>query len=181
MDQIRNRYKTQTCTGLPRGKKSVGCVQMDNYQVVRVNNIPLRIDELNAAVTTRMATAQTTQTSSTRTPPPIYRFAANAVNFNLRHRFHQPDKSDEELRVGVDVRVAELPGDGDVFQQQRLRDLGQRPIAARVAASATSKPTSMRRWPALTNRCRTPAAAPTTRARRRRKCCSSSPTAPPTK
>ncbi len=27
----------------------------------------------------------------------------------------------------MDVHVAELPGDGDVFQQQRLRDLGQRP------------------------------------------------------
>ena len=53
---------------------------MDDYQVVRVNNIPLRIDELNTAVTTLMATAQTTQISSTRTPPPVYRFAANAVN-----------------------------------------------------------------------------------------------------
>ncbi len=53
---------------------------MDDYQAVRVNNIPLRIDELNTAVTTLMATAQTTQTASTRTPPPVHRFAANAVD-----------------------------------------------------------------------------------------------------
>ncbi len=53
---------------------------MDDYQAVRVNNIPLRIDELNTAVTTLMATAQTTQTSSTPPPPPVYRFAANSVD-----------------------------------------------------------------------------------------------------
>jgi Flp pilus assembly protein TadG len=74
---------SQTCTGAPSGKKNdpnVGCVQMDDYQVARTNNIPLRIDELNSAVTTLMATAQSTQTSSTQVPPPVYRFAAYSID-----------------------------------------------------------------------------------------------------
>ena len=74
---------SQTCTGAPTGGRNdpnVGCVQMDNYQVARANSIPLRIDELNSAVTTMMATAQSTETSSTQVPPPVYRFAAYSLD-----------------------------------------------------------------------------------------------------
>ena len=49
-------------------------------QLARANNITLRIDELNSAVTTMMATAQSTQTSSTQVPPPVYRFAAYSID-----------------------------------------------------------------------------------------------------
>jgi Flp pilus assembly protein TadG len=79
-----NPNKTsQTCTGAPSGKKNdpnAGCVQMDNYQVAKANNITLRIDNLNNAVTTLMATAQATTTSSPQVPPPAYRFAAYAMD-----------------------------------------------------------------------------------------------------
>jgi Flp pilus assembly protein TadG len=76
-----NPNKTsQTCTGAQSGSSNVGCVQMDNYQVARANSIPLRIDELNSAVTTMMAKAQSTATSSTQVPPPIYRFAAYSLD-----------------------------------------------------------------------------------------------------
>jgi Flp pilus assembly protein TadG len=74
---------SQTCTGAPsgqRGDPNAGCVQMDDYQVARANSIPLRIDELNSAVTTLMATAQATMTSSTQVPPPNYRFAAYSID-----------------------------------------------------------------------------------------------------
>jgi Flp pilus assembly protein TadG len=71
---------SQTCTGAPSGNNNVGCVQMDDYQVARANSIPLRIDELNSAVTTLMATAQSTETSSTQIPPPVYRFAAFSID-----------------------------------------------------------------------------------------------------
>jgi Flp pilus assembly protein TadG len=71
---------SQTCTGAQSGNQNVGCVQMDNYQVARANSITLRIDELNSAVTTMMATAQSTQTSSTQVPPPVYRFAAYSLD-----------------------------------------------------------------------------------------------------
>jgi hypothetical protein len=73
----------QTCTGAPSGKRNdpnAGCVQMDDYQVARANKIPLRIDELNSAVTTLMAKAQSTMTSSTQVPPPVYRFAAYSLD-----------------------------------------------------------------------------------------------------
>ena len=71
---------SQTCTGAPGNGKNIGCVQMDDYQVARTNNIPLRIDELNSAVTTLMATAQSTESSSTQIPPPVYRFAAYSLD-----------------------------------------------------------------------------------------------------
>ena len=71
---------SQTCTGAQSGNQNVGCVQMDNYQLARANNITLRIDELNSAVTTMMATAQSTQTSSTQVPPPVYQFAAYSID-----------------------------------------------------------------------------------------------------
>jgi Flp pilus assembly protein TadG len=74
---------SQTCTGAPNGQQgdpNAGCVQMDDYQVARANSIPLRIDELNSAVTTLMATAQATMTSSTQVPPPNYRFAAYSID-----------------------------------------------------------------------------------------------------
>jgi Flp pilus assembly protein TadG len=76
-----NPNKTsQVCTGAQSGNSNVGCVQMDDYQVARANSIPLRIDELNSAVTTLMATAQSTETSSTQVPPPVYRFAAYSLD-----------------------------------------------------------------------------------------------------
>jgi len=74
---------SQICTGAASGKKNdsnAGCVQMDNYQVAKANNITLRIDELNKAVTTLMTTAQTTTTTSPQVPPPAYRFAAYAMD-----------------------------------------------------------------------------------------------------
>ena len=76
-----NPNKTsQVCTGAQSGTTNVGCVQMDDYQLARTNNITLRIDELNTAVTTLMSTAQSTETSSTQVPPPVYRFAAYSLD-----------------------------------------------------------------------------------------------------
>jgi len=79
-----NPKKTsQICTGAANGQwndPNPGCVQMDNYQVAKSNNITLRIDELNKAVTTLMTTAQTTTTTSPQVPPPAYRFAAYAMD-----------------------------------------------------------------------------------------------------
>ena len=71
---------SQVCTGAPGNGKNVGCVQMDNYQLAKSNNITLRIDELNSAVTTLMATAQATSNSSPQVPPPAYRFAAYSLD-----------------------------------------------------------------------------------------------------
>ena len=70
---------SQTCTGAPNGQwndPNAGCVQMDDYQLAKTNNITLRIDELNSAVTTLMTTAQATTNASPQVPPPAYRFAA---------------------------------------------------------------------------------------------------------
>jgi len=79
-----NPNKTsQTCTGAATGAKNdpnAGCVQMDDYQLAKSNNITLRIDELNSAVTTLMATAQATTNSSPQVPPPAYRFAAYSLD-----------------------------------------------------------------------------------------------------
>jgi len=79
-----NPSKTsQTCTGAPSGQwndPNAGCQQMDDYQLAKSNNITLRIDELNSAVTTLMATAQSTTNSSPQVPPPAYRFAAYALD-----------------------------------------------------------------------------------------------------
>jgi Flp pilus assembly protein TadG len=74
---------SQTCTGAASGQwgdPNAGCIQMDDYQVARTNNITLRIDELNSAVTTLMATAQSTTNSSPQVPPPAYRFAAYSLD-----------------------------------------------------------------------------------------------------
>jgi Flp pilus assembly protein TadG len=71
---------SQVCTGAPGNGKNIGCVQMDDYQLAKSNNITLRIDELNSAVTTLMATAQSTSNSSPQVPPPAYRFAAYALD-----------------------------------------------------------------------------------------------------
>jgi Flp pilus assembly protein TadG len=76
---------SQTCTGAASGRwgdPNAGCIQMDNYQVAKSQSPPitLRIDELNSAVTTLMSTAQSTETSSTQVPPPVYRFAAYSLD-----------------------------------------------------------------------------------------------------
>jgi hypothetical protein len=71
---------SQTCTGPQSGGSNVGCVQMDDYQLARTNKITLRIDELTSAVTTLMATAQSTTNSSAQVPPPAYRFAAYSLD-----------------------------------------------------------------------------------------------------
>jgi Flp pilus assembly protein TadG len=71
---------SQVCTGAPSGSKNVGCIQMDDYQLAKSNNITLRIDELNSAVTTLMSTAQATSNSSPQVPPPAYRFAAYSLD-----------------------------------------------------------------------------------------------------
>ena len=83
---------TQTCTGAATGKKNdpnAGCVQMDDYQVAKTNNITLRIDELNSAVTTLMATAQATTNASPQVPPPAYRFAAYSLDSTYAIGFTQ--------------------------------------------------------------------------------------------
>jgi Flp pilus assembly protein TadG len=60
-----NQTSGQTCSGAPTGKRNdpnAGCVQMDNYQVARTNNITLRIDLLRTATQNLMSTAQATET-----------------------------------------------------------------------------------------------------------------------
>ena len=121
---------SQKCTGAQSGTTNVGCIQMDDYQLARANNITLRIDELNSAVTTLMATAQSTMTSSTQVPPPVYRFAAYSLDFDLRYWTHQTDGLDLQLRLRLVERVAQLPVDGSLFQQQHLQDLRYRPFGA---------------------------------------------------
>jgi Flp pilus assembly protein TadG len=54
--------------------------QIDDYQLAKNNNITLRIDELNTAVSTLMSTAQSTSNSSPQVPPPAYRFAAYSLD-----------------------------------------------------------------------------------------------------
>jgi hypothetical protein len=49
--------------------------QIDNCALARKNNITLRLDELNAGVSTLLQTASTTTQSTLFATPPKYRFA----------------------------------------------------------------------------------------------------------
>ena len=85
---------------------------------------------------------------------------------------------DFQLYLRLDERFDQFRRDGDVFEQQRLRQRAHAPRARRPPA-ATSAPTTTIRWASSARRptSPTPATAPTNPATRRRKCCSSSPTA----
>jgi hypothetical protein len=54
--------------------------QLDNYALARKQGITLRLDEVKTAVSTLMATAQTTRNSAPYSPPPAYRFAVNSLD-----------------------------------------------------------------------------------------------------
>ncbi len=54
--------------------------QIDNYALARKNNITLRLDELNAGVSTLLQTASTTAQSSQFSAPPQYRFSIYSMD-----------------------------------------------------------------------------------------------------
>ncbi len=54
--------------------------QIDNYALARKNNITLRLDELNAGVSTLLQTASSTAQSSQFSSPPTYRFSIYSMD-----------------------------------------------------------------------------------------------------
>ena len=54
--------------------------QIDNYQLARNNNIILRLDELNAGVSTLLQTASSTAQSTVFATPPKYRFSIYSMD-----------------------------------------------------------------------------------------------------
>ena len=54
--------------------------QIDNYKLARNNNIPLRIDELNAGISTLLQTASATAQSTVFATPPKYRFSIYSMD-----------------------------------------------------------------------------------------------------
>jgi Flp pilus assembly protein TadG len=73
-------HQASTGNSDTQGNPKVNGVQIDNYTLARNNGITLRVDELNSAVTALMSNAQTTVATSTLLIPPVYRFAANAMD-----------------------------------------------------------------------------------------------------
>ncbi len=59
-----------------------GCVQMDNYQMARHYNIPLRIDNLAAGMTALLGDADTNRAALAKlgTTPPNYSFTVNSID-----------------------------------------------------------------------------------------------------
>jgi hypothetical protein len=54
--------------------------QIDNFQLARNNNITLRLDELNSAVSTLVQTAYSTANSAQFATPPTYRFSVYSMD-----------------------------------------------------------------------------------------------------
>ncbi len=54
--------------------------QVDNYKLARINKITLRLDELNAGVSTLLQTASSTAQSSQFSSPPQYRFSIYSMD-----------------------------------------------------------------------------------------------------
>ena len=65
---------SQSC---PNGS-TAGCVQMDNYQMARYYNIPLRIDNLSAGMTAMLSDADIYR--SVLSPSPNYSFTVNTMD-----------------------------------------------------------------------------------------------------
>jgi Flp pilus assembly protein TadG len=59
---------------------SKGHYQIDDFALARLNGITLRLDELSNGVTTLMQTAQSYQNSGIYATPPVYQFAAYAMD-----------------------------------------------------------------------------------------------------
>jgi Flp pilus assembly protein TadG len=70
--------KNQYCAS--KNSKGQAITQIDNFQLARNNNIPLRLDELSNGVTALMATAGKYQSSGMWSAPPTYRFAAYSMD-----------------------------------------------------------------------------------------------------
>ncbi len=65
---------TQSCPNA----STAGCVQMDNYQMARHYNIPLRIDNLSAGMTAMLSDADTYR--AVLSPSPSYSFTVNTMD-----------------------------------------------------------------------------------------------------
>jgi len=83
-NSTKKTYSTPTVTanGYTKAYCNVSTqgAQLDNYALARKNNITLRLDELNSAVTTLLQTASQTSASSQFTTPPQYRFAVYSMD-----------------------------------------------------------------------------------------------------
>jgi Flp pilus assembly protein TadG len=70
---------------LPTASGGLSCApnqgaQLDNYALAKKLGVKLRLDELTAAVSTLLSTAQTTTNSSPHNPPPAYRFSIDSFD-----------------------------------------------------------------------------------------------------
>ena len=69
-----------TLSSAPYCNVSQHGAQIDNYALARKNKITLRLDELNAGVSTLLQTASTTAQSSQFSAPPQYRFSIYSMD-----------------------------------------------------------------------------------------------------
>ena len=97
--------------------------QIDNYQLARNNSITLRLDELNSGISTLLQTASTTAKSSQFSTPPQLSVLDLLDGFAVVDRSQPTHAADRQLCQQLDQRFGQFRRHGNVFEQQRLRQL----------------------------------------------------------